>query len=352
MGFDVFPGSKQADAMIPTVSMLDRFRIRGSMKWLLLVLACVSPLLARAGVSLEMLATQRTLVLGDSITYGGKYVADIEAYLRLHFPEASPQWLNLGLPSETVSGLSEPGHAGGAFPRPDLHERLDRTLEAIKPEIVLACYGMNCGIYHPYHETRFEAFRVGMRRLHERVEATGSHIIHVTPPVFDAQPIAARTLPAGLDAYPQAYAGYDEILTLYTGWLVAMRAEGWEVVDLHGPMKAHLENQRMEKPNYLLAGDGVHMNQAAHWMAAQRILQALGAPPATLAWPSSQAMSEARLETPNELIPLIRKRHRLLCDAWLNRIGHLRPGMHKGPEWEEVMNQASSLHQEIQAMVP
>ena len=81
------------------------------------------------------------------------------------------------------------------------------------------------------------------------------------------------------------------------------------------------------------------MNQTAHWMAAQRILQALGAAASTLAWPSSQAMSEARLETPNELIPLIRKRHRLLCDAWLNRIGHLRPGMHKGPEWEEVMHQ-------------
>ena len=131
-----------------------------------------------------------------------------------------------------------------------------------------------------------------------------------------------------------------------------MRAEGWEVIDLHGPMKAHLENQRREKPNYLLAGDGVHMNQAAHWMTAQRILEALGAAASTLAWPSSEAMSEARLETPNELIPLIRKRHRLLCDAWLNRIGHLRPGMHKGPEWEEVMHQASSLHQEIQALVP
>ena len=214
MGFDVFPGSKQADAMTSTASMLNRFRIRRSMKWLLLFLVSVSPLLARAGVSLEALATQRTLVLGDSITYGGHYVADIEAYLRLHFPDASPQWLNLGLPSETVSGLSEPGHAGGAFPRPDLHERLDRTLEAIQPEIVLACYGLNCGIYHPYHETRFEAFKVGMRRLHERVEATGAHIIHVTPPVFDAQPIAARTLPAGLETYPQAYAGYDEVLTL------------------------------------------------------------------------------------------------------------------------------------------
>ena len=36
--------------------------------------------------------------------------------------------INCGLPSETVSGLSEPDHAGGKFPRPDLHERLGRVL--------------------------------------------------------------------------------------------------------------------------------------------------------------------------------------------------------------------------------
>src|SRR2546425_2764856 len=38
------------------------------------------------------------------------------------------EFLNLGLPSETVSGLSEEGHAGGQFPRPDLLERLARVL--------------------------------------------------------------------------------------------------------------------------------------------------------------------------------------------------------------------------------
>ena len=38
--------------------------------------------------------------------------------------------LDLGLSSETVSGLSEPGHAGGAFPRPCLKERLERDGES------------------------------------------------------------------------------------------------------------------------------------------------------------------------------------------------------------------------------
>ncbi|MDA0751808.1 MAG: lysophospholipase, partial [Verrucomicrobia bacterium] len=60
------------------------------------------------------------------------YVADLETYLRLTFLDQPVNILNQGLPSETVSGLSEPGHAGGKFPRPDLHERLDRALAKLR----------------------------------------------------------------------------------------------------------------------------------------------------------------------------------------------------------------------------
>ena len=71
---------------------------------------------------------RRVVFLGDSITYAGQYIEFLETYLRLKDPTLRCEFLDLGLPSETVSGLSEPGHAGGKFPRPDLHERLDRVL--------------------------------------------------------------------------------------------------------------------------------------------------------------------------------------------------------------------------------
>ncbi|HEY5312222.1 MAG TPA: lipolytic enzyme, partial [Pirellulales bacterium] len=67
----------------------------------------------------------RVVFLGDSITYDGRYIEYIAAYLRLKYPKLDCQLLDLGLPSETCSGLSEPGHAGGKFPRPDVHERLE-----------------------------------------------------------------------------------------------------------------------------------------------------------------------------------------------------------------------------------
>lgn len=63
---------------------------------------------------------KRIVFLGDSITYSGEYVSYLELYLLKEFPERDYDIIDVGLPSETVSGLSEPGHAGGAFPRPDI----------------------------------------------------------------------------------------------------------------------------------------------------------------------------------------------------------------------------------------
>ena len=76
---------------------------------------------------------KRIVFLGNSITWQANYVNDVIAYLTVHYPDRHFEFINVGLPSETVSGLSEPGHAGGAFPRPDLHERLQRVLDQTRP---------------------------------------------------------------------------------------------------------------------------------------------------------------------------------------------------------------------------
>lgn len=100
-------------------------------------------------------SVKRILFLGNSITYNGKYISFIDAYLSLKYPQRNFEIINLGLPSETVSGLSEPNHASGQFPRPVLQERLERALANIKPDLVFACYGMNDGIYLPFDNDRF-----------------------------------------------------------------------------------------------------------------------------------------------------------------------------------------------------
>jgi alpha-L-fucosidase/lysophospholipase L1-like esterase/pimeloyl-ACP methyl ester carboxylesterase len=221
----------------------------------------------------------KILFLGDSITYSGQYVDYVDAALRTLKPGLRVEILNLGLPSETVSGLSEPGHAGGTFPRPDLHERLDRVLAAVKPDVVFACYGMNDGIYYPLGEDRFQSFQQGILRLREKVEATGARLIHLTPPTFDPVPIQGRTLPAGRDEYRQPYEGYNTVLDRYSEWLLDQRSKGWAVIDIHGPMNEHLANRRRTQPGFQFAGDGVHANPTGHWLMARGVLNALGIHP-------------------------------------------------------------------------
>lgn len=218
------------------------------------------------------------VILGDSITYSGQYAVYLEAFYRTRFPDASVEFLDLGLPSETISGLSEPGHAGGRFPRPDLHERLARLIDHTHPDLVLACYGMNDGIYHPISDERFERFRNGMMRLHETVLASGARIIHLTPPTFDPVPLRGRTLPAGKDLYPQPFEGYDAVLDRFSEWLLDQRTNGWSVVDIHGPMNRHLALRRSEHPEFVFASDGVHANETGHWLMTQALLEAWGVP--------------------------------------------------------------------------
>ena len=316
-----------------------------------LVLLVTPMTIAMADELPGLAAVKRIVFLGDSITYSGQYIEIIDAYLAARAREQPYELIDLGLPSETVSGLSEPGHAGDKFPRPDLHERLQRVLAKTKPDMVVACYGMNCGIYHPFDQERFEKFQSGITRLHEQVEKAGAKLVHVTPPTFDLQPIKDRTLPAGLREYRQPYEGYNEVLDRYSEWLLTQCEKGWDVVDLHGPMNQHLAVQRQNDPQFTMARDGVHMNAAGHWLAAQQILLHWGAPTKEVS--NTKSADELLQHFPHgeAVYKLAQQRQRLLKDAWLTEVGHLRPGMKPGLPLASVEQQVAELTQHISTLV-
>lgn len=278
---------------------------------------------------------KRILFLGDSITYGGTYVQIIEAALVAEHPEKHYEVLNLGLSSETVSGLSEEGHAGGKFPRPDLHERLDRVLSKVKPQLVIACYGMNDGIYYPLSAERMKAYQDGMLKLRAKVAAIGADIIHLTPAVFDPVAISDRVLPAGLKDYPKPYAGYDEVLTAYSQWLLDQRSAGWRVLDVHGAMTQALAKGREKDAKFSFAKDGIHPNAAGHLVMAQPLLQF---------WDLKVTDEGKPVHAQGAAIfDLIQKKQNLLKDAWLTETGHKRPGVKPGLPLPEAQKQADEL---------
>ena len=274
---------------------------------------------------------ERVLFLGDSITYSGAYVEFIEAYVTTRDPDRRVELLNVGLPSETVSGLSEDGHAGGRFPRPDLHERLDRVLAQTKPDWVFACYGMNDGIYLPFDEERFAQYRDGITRLQQKCSESDARITFLTPPTFDET--------------RGGKPGYADTLERYSRWLIDQRGKGWDVIDVNGPMTAHLVAKRKEDPDYFLAGDGVHCGPEGHWIIAQQILKHLGAEEVGRMTGPEQMFE--RIPNGPVLLALIQQKQRLLKDAWLTATGHQRPGMQKGMPLEQAQLKASALDEEI-----
>ncbi|MFM7136737.1 MAG: family 16 glycoside hydrolase [Planctomycetota bacterium] len=256
-------------------------------------------------------SAKRVLVLGDSITYAGGWVADLAAWMEYEGVDAAV--INCGLSSETVSGLSEDGHAGGNFPRPDLHERLDRMLRLARPNVVLACYGMNCGIYQPLDEGRFAKFKAGSERLHAAAEGAGATIIHLTPPVYGGPP--GKPGPAG-------EVDYDAVLAAYSDWLLSKRADGWLVIDVHGPMRRALEERRKQDPTFAFAADSVHPGDEGQWQIARAVIAGLGDEQAVLAPDLPERLAP--------FLPDVTKRMEILRDAYLSAAGHLRPGIKPG----------------------
>ena len=266
--------------------------------------------------------SRKILMLGDSITQQGGYVANFDAWLVKRYPDRRFTVINAGLSSETISGLSEENHAGGRFPRPCLFERLERVLTRTSPDLIVACYGMNCGIYQELDEERFARFRNGVLRLRAAARQYGAEMVHVTPPIFDnhGKP--------GFD--------YDEVLAAYSDWLVAQRDEGWQVADLHSEMRAKVDQARKEKPDFTVQRDRVHPNGEGHWMMAQSLIKHFGDPA------SPQLESAAGLLDPPRL-SAVSQRMKAYQRAIHAETKPLRPGVPQGGTLESASEEAAEL---------
>lgn len=301
-----------------------------------MLLACAA--VSSAAEPAFPLQARRILFLGDSITHSGGYVAFIEAQLRLRQLTPLPEIINLGLSSETCSGLSEPTHP---FPRPTVHERLDRALAAVQPDVVVACYGMNDGIYAPLSDERFQAYQQGINRLIDKVHASGAKLILLTPPPFDPVPLRSKgkLQPAGQGPYgfTGMYEDYDAVLERYSAWLLQQRDRVAQVIDVHAAVTARLVRERTTDPQFTFAGDGIHPNPAGHRVIAEAILAAWGITDVA--------------DPPPELQRLVAQRMTLLHDAWLTHVGHQRPGVKPGLPLDEARAQADDLDRQIASLL-
>lgn len=276
-------------------------------------------------------APARVAILGDSITYDGRWATLVESALRSTPKFARAEIVNFGLPSETVSGLSEEGHAGGQFPRPDLFERLDRVLATYHPTHVIACYGINDGIYLPLDPQRMKAYQDGMLRLKAAVEKQGGSIVFVTPPLYDADHPSDDTT------------RYDLVLDAQAKWLIGQRAAGWQVIDIRPELRTSIAERKAKDAAFVYSGDKVHPGGDGHQMIAAAVTKGL--------WPLWKLRGTPKFAE-GQALAVLSERANLLKLAWLTKTGHKRPGIPAGIALDAADEKAGPLlvrYQELES---
>jgi|APCry1669189241_1035207.scaffolds.fasta_scaffold00541_4 lysophospholipase L1-like esterase len=260
---------------------------------------------------------KRIVFLGDSITQGGEYIVDFQCWLLAK--HLNVEVLNLGLSSETATLLSASENKDHVskygFARPYIGERIDRVLKETKPDMVIACYGMNDGGSLPRNESGTKRFSDALTHLREVCRKYSvKDVILCTPPVHDAKGDTKALY-------------HDENLTRYTDWLVQERIMNWHVVDIHTPMKKALFEGRLLNPGFAFAKDGVHPDRNGHWVMAQAILsQEFDAK-----LDHVKAAEDLFEKNGAQIRKLVHEKMTTQFNYWMSITKHLRPNVAGGP---------------------
>jgi lysophospholipase L1-like esterase len=309
------------------------------------LLISIVPCLACGETGAISLEGKRTMFLGDSITNQGAYVSYIEYYLQKNNPSRKYDIISVGLSSETVSGLSEKDHP---FPRPCVHERLERALDRIEPEIVAACYGMNDGIYHPQSPERMEAYRKGTQKLIDLCKSQGVKLVILnTPPPFDPVPVQKRLYGEGETnySYKHPYHKYAGVLEDYTKWIMSLKLEGVRAVDFNTPLTQYLAEKRKTDAGFRFSGDGIHPSPMGHLMMAQVFLTGTGA---GIRFEALDA--EFKKVSADPLFKLVDRKRRLRSKGWLEYVGYTRGKTVKKDSVAEIQQQVTEMQEQIDEM--
>ncbi len=223
-----------------------------------------------------------------------------------------------------------------------MHERLDRVLKYCKPQLVLACYGINDGVYAPLDQSRFEKYQSGIKELVTKVQANGAKLVLLTPPPFEASAFKGKM--AGVEApefgYQLAFRDYDLVMEKYATWIKSLANEKLTVIDIYTPIKAE-----QAKSNAKFTSDGVHFSEPSSQVIATVLFQQLRNATA------EDAASLLKQENFVALRKIVKQRQHILRDALLTETKHLRPGLAKGLPINEAESKAAELRKLIEQNV-
>jgi lysophospholipase L1-like esterase len=225
-----------------------------------------------------------------------------------------------------------------------VQERLERALTLVKPQVVVACYGMNDGIYHPQSAERLHAFEQGIEKVIAAAHAAGAQVVLLTPPPFDRLPVKNLASKGAADfGFMAPYEGYDSVLADYARWEMQLPKSEATVIDLHTPIDAYLAERRKTEPDFTFAKkDGIHPDALGQLLMAQIVLKGLGVPVV-----SGDLQAELAKIQADPLYSLIKEQREARSVGWLKYVGYTRGETVKTDSVEDVEKENAALQTKI-----
>lgn len=245
----------------------------------LLALVCTAVCAAEPAVP-PFAAGDSVCFIGDSITHGGGYHANITLFYATRFPAARFEGYNCGIGGDSANWVLK---------------RFDYDIAVHKPTAVTVMLGMNDVNRSLYgtgktgeadlkkQQDSFDWHARNMDQLFARLRDLNCRIILLTPSIYDQTGNQKTDNLVGVnDALGRCAALGRELAAKYQA----------SVVDFHGPMtRINAEGQAKDPAFTIVGGDRVHPGEIGHLVMAYLVLKAQGMGPCV----STIAFADGRL---------------------------------------------------------
>lgn len=204
----------------------------------------------------------RVVFFGDSITEQRLYTTYIEEYVLTRFPGRNISFINSGVGGDKVSG----GWAG------PIDMRLQRDIYAYHPTMITIMLGMNDGYYRALEPGILSTYADGYRHIVEQLQANlpQAKLTLIQPSPFDDVTRAPKFDP-----------GYNATMLRFGELMQKIAQEKHTLVaDLNAPVVDALTKAKAldAAMSTTLIEDRVHPGSGVHWLMAEAVLKAWGAP--------------------------------------------------------------------------
>ncbi len=210
--------------------------------------------------------------IGDSITYRGNYVKQVENYLNTIYPSYGLSYANVGVGGWTATQFLQ---YTGSEPT-----GLSYVINTVKPDIATICFGMNDAGYTNEGPSYFNQFTASMTSIISQLQTAGIKVVLLTPGMVDQTvPFAANT--SNIPADYNTNTSYG--LAAYTNWVMSYAAANnipaFNVHTLSLSVNAAARAAHTGLPAYTdQPQDGIHPNPSGGLVYAYGLLSALGVP--------------------------------------------------------------------------